>query len=108
MQPHILSQLLGSDYSLPILRATHEPNSAHELSEELEIPIATVYRRLHELTEKNLLEEVDGKEGHPKRYQRTVDEIQFTFEADTVDATVQERYETYQVLADLWHAVKEE
>ncbi|ELY34960.1 hypothetical protein C497_14512 [Halalkalicoccus jeotgali B3] len=40
---------LGNEYNAEILGATDEPRSAQALSDELDIPIATCYRRLEQL-----------------------------------------------------------
>jgi DNA-binding PadR family transcriptional regulator len=54
---------LGKKYSAEILTATTEPCSARELSEELDIPIATSYRRIEELLNAGLLalDDLEGK-----------------------------------------------
>ncbi len=50
--------VLGRKYSVDILRAAREPRSVSWLSQELDIPIATCYRRVKELSENMYLEEV--------------------------------------------------
>jgi len=44
-------EVLGRKYSVDILRAAREPRSVSWLSQELDIPIATCYRRVKELSE---------------------------------------------------------
>src|SRR6056297_1913270 len=51
-----LIEVLGNKYNTEILSATTDPKSAQDLSDELDVPIATCYRRINELTETNLLE----------------------------------------------------
>lgn len=102
-----LVRLLGTEYSLAILRATHTPKSAQELSTELDIPIATTYRRLNTLAEADLLREVPATEqdedAGPTVYQRTIDDVRITFDHETIELTVQDRYDVYPALRDLWY-----
>ncbi|MDX1745769.1 MAG: helix-turn-helix domain-containing protein, partial [Halobacteriales archaeon] len=58
--------VLGNEYNPEILQATNEPRSAQDLSEELDVPIATCYRRIDELTDANLLELHDRPRGEQK------------------------------------------
>ena len=55
MESAEILETLGQKYCVAILEATHKPMSAQELSDELGIPIATCYRRIEELTDKDLL-----------------------------------------------------
>lgn len=73
---------LGREYSIEILGATETPASVAGLSESLDIPIATCYRRVSELTAAGLLEEFTGdKEDTSKaaRYRRTTDAVAIRF-----------------------------
>jgi predicted ArsR family transcriptional regulator len=86
---------LGDEYSIEILRATHTPRSARELSELLDVPIATCYRRIEALVEAGLLAE-EGRELSDRGrrssvYRRTVDGIALTFEEGSVDLSTDDR-----------------
>ena len=77
---------LGNKYSADILAAAGTPKSAQALSEEIEIPIATCYRRIEELVEAGLLE-CEGRqlstEGRRTNiYRRTLDELEIDFSSD--------------------------
>lgn len=78
-----LLSALGSKYSAEILCAAGTPKSAQSLSEDVEIPIATCYRRISELVEAGLLEcegrrlSDEGRRTHI--YRRTVDELEVDF-----------------------------
>jgi hypothetical protein len=75
-------RILGRDYSMAILRATGQPESATSLSDSLDIPIATCYRRLDELVSVGLLEEHTTDrdlESDATRYQRTTDVLGIRF-----------------------------
>ena len=85
-----LLQTLGNKYSAEILDATDEPRSAQELSNELDIPIATCYRRIDELTEHDLLKLHDNILSDDRRrikvYRRNIDAVRVEFdEALAVD-----------------------
>ncbi|MXR52633.1 helix-turn-helix domain-containing protein [Halovenus sp. WSH3] len=105
-----LLQTLGNKYSAEILDATDEPRSAQELSDELEIPIATCYRRIDELTEHNLLELHDNILSDDRRrikvYRRNVDEVSIDFDEElTVD--IEERTEVTNTLDEAWRTLSE-
>lgn len=76
-------RVLGNNHCPDILAAASEPRSARELSEVLDIPIATTYRRVDQLTEAGLLELFDRPlTDEPRQinvYQRRVDEITIEF-----------------------------
>lgn len=105
-----LLQTLGNKYSAEILDATDEPRSAQELSEELEIPIATCYRRIDELTEHDLLELHDNILSDDRRrikvYRRNVDEVHINFE-DELTVDIEERTEVTNTLDEAWRTLSE-
>lgn len=104
-------QVLGNEYNAEILEATDEPHSAQELSETLDVPIATCYRRIDELTEAELLELYDRPLSDEHRrinvYRRNVDEIRVEFEDEECQVTVQERSEIKNKLDDVWRTLSE-
>jgi len=101
---------LGNKYSAEILDATDEPQSAQDLSDELEIPIATCYRRIDELTEHDLLELHDNILSDDRRrikvYRRNVEQIRVEFE-DSLEVTVEERSEVTNKLDEAWRTLSE-
>ncbi|MFC7132884.1 MULTISPECIES: ArsR/SmtB family transcription factor [Salinibaculum] len=105
-----LLQTLGNKYSAEILDATEEPRSAQELSDELEIPIATCYRRIDELTEHDLLELHDNILSDDRRrikvYRRNVEAIRVDFEED-LSVNVEERSEVTNKLDEAWRTLSE-
>lgn len=96
---------LGNKYSAEILEATDEPRSAQELSEELDIPIATCYRRIEELTEHELLELHDNILSDDRRrikvYRRNVDRVHVEF-ADNFEVDIEERTDVTSTLDEAW------
>lgn len=105
-----LLRTLGNKYSAEILEATDEPRSAQDLSEELEIPIATCYRRIDELTEHNLLELHDNILSDDRRrikvYRRSVDAVRVEFES-TLTVDIEERREVTNKLDEAWRTLSE-
>ncbi len=105
-----LLETLGNKYSAEILDATDEPRSAQELSEELEIPIATCYRRIEELTDHGLLELHDNVLSDDRRrikvYRRNVDAVRVEF-GETMDVDIEERTEVTNTLDKAWQTLSE-
>lgn len=68
---------LGGKYAARILAATDRPTSAQTLSETLDVPIATCYRRIDDLEAAGLLvcegEETSDRGRRTKVYRRTID-----------------------------------
>jgi len=105
-----LLQTLGNKYSAEILDATDEPRSAQELSDELDIPIATCYRRIDELTEHGLLELHDNILSDDRRrikvYRRNVDTVRVEFD-ETLAVDIEERSEVTSTLDEAWRTLSE-
>ena len=105
-----LLRTLGNKYSAEILDATDEPISAQDLSDELEIPIATCYRRIDELTEHDLLELHDNILSDDRRrikvYRRNVDEVRVDFD-EGLAIHVEERSEVTNKLDEAWRTLSD-
>lgn len=90
-QDRAVLEMLGQKYSPEMLEACTEPVTAQELIESLDIPPATCYRRLEQLTTVGLLEKQGGNHEGENRgiavYQRPVDEVSFNFENKLSTAT---------------------
>lgn len=87
---------LADDYSIRILSATQdEGKTVRELSKELDIPIATCYRRAGELLNAELLvnEEKkltqEGKRASVLRSNASKVEVSFRFEDDELKVTIE-------------------
>lgn len=105
-----LIEILGNKYNTDILAATAEPKSAQDLSDELDVPIATCYRRINELTETDLLELHDrplsDEHRRIKVYRRNVDEVQINFE-NGVSVELSERSEVKNKLDEVWRTMSD-
>lgn len=105
-----LLRTLGNKYSAEILDAADEPTSAQDLSEELDIPIATCYRRIDELTEHDLLELHDSILSDDRRrikvYRRNVESVSVEFD-ETLSIDVEDRSEVTNKLDEAWRTLSE-
>ena len=103
---------LGNEYNPDILRAAEEPHSAQEFSEMLDIPIATCYRRIEELTGAGLLDLHDRVLSDEHRrtnvYRREVNEVVISFEENDLNIQVTERPEVRNKLDDVWRTISRE
>jgi DNA-binding Lrp family transcriptional regulator len=81
-------EVLGRKYSVDILRAANEPRSVSWLSQQLDIPIATCYRRVKELSENMYLRgfPVDGSTDRTKYY-RTTDRVEINLASHPLIST---------------------
>ncbi|RDZ89006.1 ArsR family transcriptional regulator, partial [Haloferax sp. Atlit-6N] len=99
-------------YNPDILRAADEAHSAQEFSEMLDIPIATCYRRIEELTGAGLLELHDSVLSDEHRrtnvYRRDVDEIVISCDENELNVQVTERPEVKNKLDDVWRKISQE
>jgi predicted transcriptional regulator len=105
MSPQDVLGALGKEYSAEILEATGTPASAQQLSEDLDIPIATCYRRVNELSEAGLLtlhdQPLTDEHRRTNVYRRTVDEVTLSF-GDGLSVDVTERSVVKSKLDDVW------
>lgn len=106
-----LVRTLGSKYSAEILGATNEPRSAQELSERLDVPIATCYRRIEDLTDAGLLSLEDSVLSDERRrvdvYRREINELTVSFGEAGYSVVVEERSEVKNKLDDAWRALSD-
>ncbi|AEH37295.1 winged helix-turn-helix domain-containing protein [Halopiger xanaduensis] len=95
---------LGNKYSAEILCAAGTPKSAQALSEDIEIPIATCYRRIEELVDAGLLtcegRELSEKGRRTNIYRRTVDELEVDFSEAEPEFSRKRRTEAKNQLQD--------
>lgn len=80
---------LGGKYAARILAAADRPRSAQEFSEDLDVPIATCYRRIEELESVGLLA-CDGRKTsdrgrRTKVYRRTIEGAELSLQELALD-----------------------
>jgi predicted transcriptional regulator len=104
-------QILGNEYNPEILSFADEPRSAQELSDELDVPIATCYRRIEELTDADLLEHHDRVLSDDRRrvnvYRRNVEEVVVGFDGGEMSVAVEERRKVTSRLDEAWRTLSE-
>ncbi|MBZ6495754.1 helix-turn-helix domain-containing protein [Natrinema longum] len=97
--PNPAAQLdvLGDDCARTILVATSEgPKTAKELTERTDSSSATVYRRINNLLESDLIAECvrfDDDGSHTTAYEATVDILRVRIDADGIDVVVSDTEE---------------
>ncbi len=103
-EPSTLLAALGNKYSAEILCAAGTPKSAQALSDDIEIPIATCYRRIEELVDSGLLtcegRQLSEEGRRTNIYRRTVDQIEIDFSEHSPDVSRTRRTEAKNRLQD--------
>ena len=103
-ESNTLLSALGSKYSAEILCAAGTPKSAQALSEDIEVPIATCYRRIEELVDAGLLtcegRQLSEEGRRTNIYRRTLDEIEIDFSAGQPQLSKKRRTEAKNRLQD--------
>jgi predicted transcriptional regulator len=88
-----LLDALADDRSAAILRATNEPRTVEELSDDCEIPLSTTYRQVKRLESAGVLEKtttVDPSGRCAAQYQRTVERLEVDLLDDALAVRVLE------------------
>ena len=102
--PELLLAALGNKYAPEILCAADTPVTAQTLSRDLDIPIATCYRRIDELVDAGLLEcegrELSDEGRQSNIYRRTIDQMDVDFSTDGPHFTYLRRTEAKNRLQD--------
>ncbi|WP_290818027.1 helix-turn-helix domain-containing protein [Halovivax sp.] len=92
VEPAVRLDVLGNECSRTILVATQDgPRTAKELTERTDCSSATVYRRINDLLDGDLLEEcVRFEEGgsHTTAYRATVEEVRVHIEPNGIEVSV--------------------
>lgn len=76
-------EVLGKDHAITILYALDTCKTTTDLQESTDVPPASVYRRLNDLVEAGLVEEVGGKRN--KEYRRIVSDIHIDLDGETIN-----------------------
>jgi predicted transcriptional regulator len=104
--------LLHDEYARSLLAATsHEPMTAPALSDDCEMSLSTVYRRLDELESCGLVrsEVVPDSDGdHRKRYEAALDELLVSLDDGQFDVSLRTDSSTAEyadAFTDLWEGL---
>lgn len=108
-----LFDLLADDYARTILVATsREPMSASTLSEEFDMSLPTVYRRLERLQEFDLLNErteIDTSGGHHKSvYESNLEHVDVDLVDGELSVALELREDAVDRFTKLWHGIRSE
>lgn len=106
-----LLELLGQERVRQILAATsREPLSAKELSEECNVARSTIYRRVEEMIDRDLLVErtqltADGS--HHSVYEANITHLDVGIEDGDIEVGVHLREDAAQRFSRIWREIRE-
>jgi predicted transcriptional regulator len=106
-----LLELLGQERVRQILAVTsREPKSAKELSEECDVALSTIYRRVEEMVASDLLverTEIESDGSHHSVYEANVDHLDVDIDDGTVEVNVHVRENAAQRFSRIWSDIRE-
>lgn len=107
---HLL-ELLGQERVREILAATsREQCSAKELSEECEVALSTIYRRVEAMVEQDLLVErtrIEADGSHHAVYEANVDLVSVEIEDGSIDVRVSVREDAAERFSRIWSDIRD-
>ncbi|GAB3700049.1 ArsR/SmtB family transcription factor [Halorubrum trueperi] len=106
-----LLDLLGEERVRQILAATsRDPLSAKELSEECDVALSTIYRRVEDMVANDLLVEqtqIETDGSHHSVYEANVDHIDVDIEDGTIDIKMDVREDAAQRFSRIWTDIRD-
>ena len=106
-----LLELLGEERVRQILAATsREPLSAKALSEECDVALSTVYRRVEDMVAHDLLVErtqLESDGSHHSTYEANVDHLDVDIDDGTITVSVTVREDASQRFSRIWNDIRE-
>lgn len=106
-----LLALLGEGLVRQILAATsREPLSAKELSEECDVDVSTIYRRVENMVERDLLVErtrIEPDGSHHSVYEADIDHLGVDIDDGRIEVTVHVREDAAQRFSRIWSDIRE-
>ncbi|WP_227134472.1 ArsR/SmtB family transcription factor [Halorubellus salinus] len=106
-----LLELLGQERVRHILAATsRESRSAKELSEECDVALSTIYRRVEDMLASDLLVErtrIEQDGSHHSVYEANVDHLDVEIDDGTIDVKVHVREDAAQRFSRIWSDIRE-
>ncbi|MFB6224292.1 MAG: ArsR/SmtB family transcription factor [Haloarcula sp.] len=106
-----LLELLGEKRVRKILAATsRESLSAKELSEECDVALSTIYRRVEDMTTHNLLIErtrIESDGSHHSVYKANIDHLDVDIVDGAIDVQVHVREDAAQRFSRIWSDIRE-
>ena len=105
-----LLELLGQERVRQILAATsRDARSAKELSEECDVALSTIYRRVEDMIASDLLVEqtrIESDGSHHSVYEANVDHLDVDIEDGTIDVSVHVREDAAQRFSRIWSDIR--
>lgn len=106
-----LLELLGQERVRQILAATsRDPRSAKELSEECDVALSTIYRRVEDMVASDLLVErtrIESDGSHHSVYEANIDHLDVDIDDGTIDVSVHVREDAAQRFSRIWSDIRE-
>ena len=106
-----LLALLGRERVREILAATSRgPRSAKELSEECDVALSTIYRRVEDMLESDLLVErtrIESDGSHHSVYEANVDHLDVDVDDGAIEVSVHVREDAAQRFSRIWSDIRE-
>lgn len=106
-----LLDLLGEERVRQILAATsRDPLSAKELSEECDVALSTIYRRVEDMVANDLLVEqtqIETDGSHHSVYEANVDHVDVDIEDGTIDIKMDIREDAAQRFSRIWGDIRD-
>ena len=106
-----LLELLGQERVRQILAATsRESLSARDLSEECDVALSTIYRRVEDMIASDLLVErtrIETDGSHHSVYEANIDHLDVDVEDGSLDVNVHIREDAAQRFSRIWSDIRE-
>lgn len=108
--PDVLLELLGQELVRKILAATSvEPMSAKELSERCEVAPSTIYRRVEEMLDNDLLVErtqIEADGSHHSVYEANIDHLGVDISEGAIEVSVHVREDAAERFSRIWNDIR--
>jgi predicted transcriptional regulator len=109
--PAVLLELLGEELVRQILAATsREAMSAKELSETCDVARSTIYRRVEDMIDADLLverTEIEADGSHHSLYEANIDHLDIDIDEGTIDVSVHVREDAAKRFSRIWSDIRE-
>ncbi|MEF8852118.1 MAG: helix-turn-helix domain-containing protein [Haloarculaceae archaeon] len=109
--PEAVLALLGEQRVREILVATsREPLSAAQLSEECDVAVSTIYRRVEEMSDVDLLVErtqIEPDGSHHSVYEANVDHLDVDIDDGSIDVEMHVREDAAERFSRIWEDIRD-
>ena len=106
-----LLELLGQERVRQVLAATsREPMSVKELSDECDVALSTIYRRVEEMVDYDLLVErtqIEPDGSHHSVFAANIDHLDVDIDDGTIDVSVHVREDAARRFSRIWSDIRD-